>query len=462
MTISCLDKTSMQKIEAVEKIFISYILHNSVAALISQDSSIDENFFITQKHKRLFTVLKTMEEKNIKINTLNVIASDPEIAQTYAMVEVEPFSGSTNMKVYIDSFKDFHRIMSIHSKVKTIDSVVSSWNFSEDTTNIIAALSSIEILEDKDDCCPYLNEGAIKEWENDFKEAYYSKENPYFSTGIEKLDAALNGGLYTGMMYTLAARPSIGKTALALNLAVAAAEKGTSVAYFSNEMFRNEIINRLNSMYSRVEYNKLKNCKSLTKEEMLRIKEANLKLSSLPIGLHIVKDASWFKVENRLRSDVKARNIKLAFVDYIQQYKASSFGNKKFNSDREEINFMTGRAKQLALQLDIAIVLVAQLNRELDKANGSRPPILSDLKDSGSIEQDSDVVLMLYVDNGGKQIDDILERDKREISGTIAKNRNGRPHQIDFLTDMRFNKFCKNEEEHDILTNNVETRFKGR
>jgi replicative DNA helicase len=255
-------------------------------------------------------------------------------------------------------------------------------------------------------------------------------------------------------MYTIAARTSVGKTALAVNLFVNIGLQHVDAVYYSNEMSRDRIIDRCNSMLSKVEYQKLKNPKTLTLDELARVAEARDKLRKLPLSVKVIRDCNWFTIENDIRKNHRLHNSKVVFIDYIQQYKA---GKK---STREDIEYMTSRAKQMAIELKISFVLVAQLNRSLerDQIIKEREPQLSDLKDCGSIEQDSDAVLMMYVQKQQGE-DNIKDHADREVRGIFAKNRNGQLGRLDFLFTPQFNKFSGSKEEHEIFKSKVERMY---
>lgn len=256
-------------------------------------------------------------------------------------------------------------------------------------------------------------------------------------TGICYLDRKLSGGFKTGKLYTVAARTGCGKTAFATNIALTAAKQGYNCLYVTLEMTRNEITYRLLSTESAVPIEKFDNS-AFTQEEHKKVSTSLEEIKSMPISVYSKSKGDWAKVENHIRTIKRKRGLHFVVVDYIQQYSCPSRGFRA-SDKRHELDYMTGRFKQLALELDFAAIMLAQLNREIDKDSAERPPRLSDIKESSSIEQDSDVVLMLFCTNQ-KRVDS--GDDEEKIIGVkIAKNRSGNVGVEELKTKLSINKF---------------------
>jgi replicative DNA helicase len=176
----------------------------------------------------------------------------------------------------------------------------------------------------------------------------------------------------------------------------------------------------------------------LIEDEKTSILSAKEQLDTMPINIYSTSKGDWSKVESYIRSIKRKRGLSFVVVDYIQQYSCPSRGFRS-SDKRQEIDYMTGRFKQLALELDFAAIMLAQLNRDMDKDTTDRTPMLSDIKESSSIEQDSDVVLMLFCTNQ-KRVD--TGDDEEKIIGVkIAKNRSGNVGIEDLNTKLSINKF---------------------
>lgn len=206
------------------------------------------------------------------------------------------------------------------------------------------------------------------------------------TTGFEYMDGVMNGGLKPGQLVIIAARPSVGKTALMLQMAKAAAEAGDAVQVYSLEMQAEELAERM--LFST----------GLVRPYALNFGEvdtdaygrAEAQLSGLPFYINDFS-RSLDEITSRLTQSVKKGRCKVAYIDYLGLMQdALNFGNAKLY---QVIARITGTLKAVAKRLEIPIVLLCQLNR--DQARENRPPELYDLRDSGSIEQDADIVLML-------------------------------------------------------------------
>lgn len=206
------------------------------------------------------------------------------------------------------------------------------------------------------------------------------------TTGFFYMDEVLNGGLKSGQLVILAARPSVGKTALMLQMAKAASKAGNPVQVFSLEMQAEELAERM--LYSTGELRPYQvNHGDVTDAEYER---AETQLAPLPLFINDFS-RSLDDIVTRLTQAVKQGRCKAAFIDYLGLMSdALNFGNAKLY---QVIARITGTMKAVAKRLEIPVVLLCQMNREA--AREGRAPELFDLRDSGSIEQDADVVMML-------------------------------------------------------------------
>lgn len=238
------------------------------------------------------------------------------------------------------------------------------------------------------------------------------------STGISTLDDALNGGFHPSQSIVLAARPSIGKSMLALSFALHAAKQGTPVAFFSLEMSHEEIAERTLSNISRVSKSSFE---SAVKYRGAEINDAMYQISDLPL---YVNDQAQTTVEDlvaKMRMLKRKHGIKLAIVDYLQLIEASDLRQPR----QQQIGHISRRLKQAAQDVGIAIVSLSQLNREADDSR----PALKHLREAGDIEQDANTVLLLWQEEG-VEVDSQAEHCKL----TIGKNRSGqRGNDIDLL-----------------------------
>ena len=226
---------------------------------------------------------------------------------------------------------------------------------------------------------------AVKKLEKAKKE----KTTIGINTGFVDVDRA-SGGWVKGDLIILAARPGMGKTALMLGFTKYAAYT-KNVLMFSLEMTKEQLINRLQSAESRVSYEKFRRPKDLTNEEIERITEASVLISDLNLSVYQKGYISIQEIRSRAIMAKRKKGVDLIIIDYLQLMEMPKAPNKN-----NSIEIITMRLKALAKELDVPIIILSQLNRAVESRGGSKRPQLSDLRDSGSIEQDADSVMFIY------------------------------------------------------------------
>jgi replicative DNA helicase len=251
------------------------------------------------------------------------------------------------------------------------------------------------------------------------------------ASGFTDIDR-INGGWQPSDLVILAARPAMGKTAFALSLVRnAAVDHNKSVMIFSLEMADVQLVNRLISAEAMVQGEKIKKS-NLSKEEWARLQTETARLGSAKIFIDDTPQLSIFDLNAKCRRVHSQHGLDLVVVDYLQllRYELKGQGNRE-----QEIAAISRSLKALAKELSIPVIALAQLSREVEKRNNKRPQ-LSDLRESGSIEQDADMVMFLYrndyyermgmdvQDNGGNE-DDLSFGIKDLTEVIIAKNRHG-------------------------------------
>lgn len=235
---------------------------------------------------------------------------------------------------------------------------------------------------------------------------YNEGRNPHICTGFPSLDSDLNGGFRRGNLIIIAARPGVGKTAVALQMARNAAAVGNPVAFFSIEMMRDEIGNRM-----------LLSTDFVTVYEIFSgrmnwtaFEQGAAELERLPITVNdSARDLA--EIVSRMTVLVRQDKCRIAFVDYLGLINPTDRRVPLY----QQIAEITGTMKATAKRLGIPIVLLCQLNR--DAAKGDEPPQLYHLRDSGSIEQDADVVLMLQTDAATNDLNLYVRKNRHGQNG---------------------------------------------
>lgn len=261
-----------------------------------------------------------------------------------------------------------------------------------------------------------------------------SKSNGYsgIPTGFYDLDQ-MTAGLHNSDLIIVAGRPAMGKTAFMLNMArnIAVKER-LPVAIFNLEMSKEQLATRMLSTESGVESEKLRNG-NLADSDWTQIATGMSVLSDAPIYFDDSSDISIQSIRSKCRKLKMERDIKVVFIDYLQLMQGKS---GKSDSRTQEVGDISRSLKVMARELNIPVIVGSQVNRELEKRSDKRP-MMSDLRESGSIEQDADIVMFLYRD-------EVYNKDT-EYKGVaeliVAKHRNGATGTCNMVFDAEHSAF---------------------
>ena len=234
-------------------------------------------------------------------------------------------------------------------------------------------------------------------------------------TGFPELDDKL-GGLRDHYLTTIAARPSVGKTSIALNIIKNIASEGIPVAFFSLEQPRVDIANRLISMTTGIPMHKYTRGYHLDSDEVAMLADRAARLRQLPIHMDDSTGLSAARIARAVRRAIRKWGVKVVFVDYLGLLSPE---NPKDNKNLQ-IGTLALRLKQLARSTGVPVVMLAQLNREVENRGGDGRPRCSDLRDSGEVEQHSDQIILLHHKHAQDDPSEVWE-----IEAIIGKNRNG-------------------------------------
>jgi replicative DNA helicase len=256
-------------------------------------------------------------------------------------------------------------------------------------------------------------------------------------TGFRDLDNML-AGLQKSDLVILAARPSMGKTALALDIArQSATQFNTHVGIFSLEMSSQQIVDRMLAAEAHVNSWKLRTGKLTNDEEFDRIRDSLDKLSSAPIFIDDQPANNILKMRSVARRLKSERGLGLLIVDYLQLMAPTN--SRASDSMVQQVTEISRSLKTLARELDIPVLALSQLSRAIEQRRGR--PRLSDLRDSGSIEQDADVVMFIHRED--KYNDDSSKPNVAEI--LVEKHRNGPTGKIELYFDEKRTTFLSME-----------------
>ena len=259
-------------------------------------------------------------------------------------------------------------------------------------------------------------------------------------SGFSELDYK-TAGFHGSELILIAARPAMGKTAFALNIATNAALKANvPVAIFSLEMSKEQLVNRIICSEAMVDSNKVRTGK-LEEPDWLKLAESIGPLSETQIYIDDTPGISITEIRAKCRKLKMEKNIGMVVIDYLQLIQGT---NKRGGSREQEISEISRSLKILAKELNVPVIALSQLSRAAE-ARPDHRPMLSDLRESGAIEQDADIVMFLYRDDYYNQ-----ESEKKDIAEVIiAKHRGGSTGTIELLWLGSYTKFVNLEKRFD-------------
>jgi replicative DNA helicase len=260
-------------------------------------------------------------------------------------------------------------------------------------------------------------------------------------SGFIDLDR-LTAGLQPSDLIIIAGRPSMGKTAFALNLAAnAALGTGTGVAIFSLEMSKEQLVLRMLCSEARVDQSKVR-AGFAAERDLPKLVLAASRLSEAPIYIDDTPGISVLELRakaRRLKRDRDA-NLGLIVIDYLQLMR----GHERADSREQEISTISRSLKALAKELGVPVIALSQLNRQVETRSGEKKPVMADLRESGAIEQDADVIMFLY-----RPIVYNKDANERDAEVIIAKQRNGPTDTVPLTFMSEFTRF-ENRSEEDV------------
>ena len=393
-------------LEAEQALLGSILVNNDIIDEIS--TLVTSNIFYDPAHVKIFEVIESLNNKGMIANPItlkNFFEKDnmlTEVGGTEYLVKLTRFSGSVKQAV------DYAKI--IHEMYLRRELVQISDKLSADTLNANSQEQNAEnIIESTEKSLFDLAErGSFSQSFLKFNQALdQTIEMATLAmksdqgivgvpTGLTDLDEKL-GGLHKSDLVILAGRPSMGKTALATNIAYNAAhhilkrQEKSSVAFFSLEMSSEQLSTRILSEQARIKSDDVRRGK-VTEEEINRYIETSRNIYNLPLYIDETPAITIATLSNRARRIKRLFGLNLIVVDYIQLMRSSS---NKHDGRVQEISEITQGLKALAKELSVPVLALSQLSRAVEQRDDKQPQ-LADLRESGSIEQDADVVMFVY------------------------------------------------------------------
>ena len=413
----------------LSSMFIShYALERAVDALNEDDFYYDNN-------RVIYNALENLNKKNIPIDMTSVVTELKDTNKlndaggiAYITEVLNSEAVATNADYYIKKVSDtslLRRLIKASEEIGTLGY--------EATDDVDEALDEAEkkILS-------VVKNKQSSEF-RDFKEILYSAQKNLeelskskgevtgIASGFVDIDR-LTAGFHENQLIIVAARPAMGKTIFALNVAVNAALKGKSVAIFNLEMDAVQLANRILSSVGQIEGKKFMNG-NFDNDDWTRLNEAISQLENAKIFINDMTESTIGAIRSKCRRLASSEaGLDLVIIDYLQLIS----GGKNYGTNRQqEVSDISRALKLLALELHIPIIALAQLSRSVEQREDKRP-IMSDLRESGSIEQDADIVSFLYRDSYYKK-GAAAEGNASISEFIVGKHRNGRTDTINLI-----------------------------
>ncbi|MGC8743387.1 MAG: replicative DNA helicase [Verrucomicrobiia bacterium] len=408
----------------------------------------NEEVFYDPRHQVIYKTLLEMYDKREPIDIVTLVQKlrdNKNLDAAGGMVYISSLADATpsvaNLEYYLAIVKEKYLLRKM---IRTCAEVISNiYSYSGDVE---------ELLDDVESKVLRVSEERVEETVEPIKslvlksvaqiEQYFTNQGATdaIRTGFPDIDK-LTLGLHPGDMIVIAARPSVGKTSLAMNIAEhVAVEEKQPVGVFSLEMTAESLVLRMICSHARVN---LKNVREgfLHDRDFSKITTAASKLSSSPLFIDDTSNMSILELRAKARRMAQQYGIKLFVIDYLQLLHSNSFRAKE--NRQQEIAEISRGIKSLAKELNVPIIVLSQLNREVEKEK-NRKPRLSDLRESGAIEQDADVVGLLYQANPPEEEGQEQQPTPGEgimVNLSIAKQRNGPTGDISLIFLKQFTRF---------------------
>lgn len=431
--ISLVDRLPPHSLEAEKGVLGCALLDpNIVLGLCLEKFKSGKSAFYDLRHQHLYELMTTMYDAKQPIDLITLHQRLKDQGQLEAVgglpyiVELQDsVPSAANIEYYLDIVREKHLLRRM---VRTCTEVI---------TDVYDYEGQVDaLLDDVERKVLQINEERVEATSMGMKELVHKAINTIeefharqgaltgLSTGFPDLDK-MTSGFHGGEMVVLAARPSMGKTSLAMNWAEhAALEMGVPVGVFSLEMTSESLVLRMLCSRSRVNLRSIRDG-FLAERDFPKLTTAAGKLANAPLHIDDTPGLSILALRAKARRMHQQHGIKMFVIDYLQLLHSTS--RKADQNRQQEIADISNGLKSLAKELDVPVVVLSQLNREMEK-DKNRKPRLSDLRESGSIEQDADLVCLLYKPNTGDEDIESVPRDEPGgvgVSLLIAKQRNG-------------------------------------
>ena len=416
-----------------------------LGAIISQPSVLSDvielikpEYFYNEQHKALYTIMLQMNSMSLPVDIVTVlneaekqhIFESPAEGRRYLAEIGNMLPSTANIQSYCKIVADKYFLRSLSYVAKTILDDVQSGEQNAQLLLDAAEQKIYDIRQGKDvrGLVP-LSEAIAEAYDRLGKISGPDKEKYVGArTGFTLLDS-ITSGLNKSDLIIIAARPGMGKTSFAMNIATNVARRAEKeVVTFNLEMSKEQLATRILSTEALVESNTLRNGR-ISSDDWVKLATSAGYLSTLPLYIDDTASMTVQQMKAKLR---RTKNLGLVIIDYLQLMESTSRSDNRVTV----ISEITRQLKVMAKELNVPVILLSQLSRAVESRTDKRP-MLSDLRESGSIEQDADIVLFLYREAYYNK-----ESQRQNISECIvAKNRHGETGTVELIWDGQFTRF---------------------
>jgi replicative DNA helicase len=429
--------------EAERSILGAILLDNSLYDQAAENLTPDD--FSLDAHRRVYSRMRDLQESGRPVDMITLVE------ELDRHKEVEAIGGVAYLSSLIDGVPDrpsiehYVRIVRNKALLRGLinlaqNAIAEAIEHSDEAEEVLGrAEQAIFQLSENRIGQGFMNIPSIIKGSFGSLEELYARgqEITGLATHYTLLDK-LTSGLQPSDLIIIAARPSMGKTALAMNIAEnAAVLDGKVVGVFSLEMSREALLMRMLASHAQVDSKDLRQG-FLTKEDMRKLTRATEQLSHSKLWIDDSPGLSVSEMRAKARRLRQTEGLDLLIVDYLQLMSAVPIGGKRFENRTQEVSAISRGLKALAKELKVPVVALSQLSRAPESRGGDHRPQLSDLRESGSIEQDADVVAFIFREEVYKKDDPDLEGMAELI---VAKQRNGPTDMIKMAFVKRYTRF---------------------
>jgi replicative DNA helicase len=437
--------------EAERSILGAILLDNSLYDQAAENLTPDD--FSLDAHRRVYSRMRDLQETGRPVDMITLVE------ELDRRKEVEAIGGVAYLSSLIDGVPDrpsiehYVRIVRNKALLRGLinlaqNAIAEAIEHSDEAEEVLGrAEQAIFQLSENRIGQGFMNIPSIIKASFGSLEELYARgqEITGLATHYTLLDK-LTSGLQPSDLIIIAARPSMGKTALAMNIAEnAAVLDGKVVGVFSLEMSREALLMRMLASRAQVDSKDLRQG-FLTKDDMRKLTRATEQLSQSKLFIDDSPGISVSEMRAKARRLRQTEGLDLLIVDYLQLMSAVPIGGKRFENRTQEVSAISRGLKALAKELKVPVVALSQLSRAPESRSGDHRPQLSDLRESGSIEQDADVVAFIFRE-------EVYKKDDPDLDGIaeliVAKQRNGPTDMIKMAFIKRYTRFENLAKEND-------------